>query len=375
MRRVSFRLGVFVLLCLGTAAGVGAQQGTIIQRILVKVNGEPFSQKELESRQIETLQRTGRDKLQGAELTAALTEMMPELLVKAVDDLLLLQRGKDMNYHMTNEQFDAVVDGIKNDNGMTDAEFKTALESEGLTLDVLRKRIEPEFIIREVQRNEVLGAMRLTEQELHQYYDAHPDEFMKTPTVTLRELLVAAPAAAASGPGRAGQPTFAPAPNEQALTERIESLRQRAAGGEDFQKIVEEASDAPSKATGGLIGPIDVTELSAAIRDAIEKLQPGDVTPPIRTPRGYQLLKLESRTTAQKMPFDEVRDQIEQKVGESRLDAETAKYLRIIRTQALLDWKRDDLRLMYEKRIAERAAAAPTITTAPSSVPVNPTRQ
>ncbi len=375
MRRVSFSLGVFVLLCLGTAAGVGAQQGTIIQRILVKVNGEPFTQKELESRQIEALQRSGRDKLQGAELTAALTELMPDLLVKAVDDLLLFQRGKDMNYHMTNEQFESVVDGIKKDNGMSDAEFKTAMEQEGLTLDALRKRIEPEFIIREVQRNEVLGAMRLTEQELHQYYDAHPEEFMKTPTVTLRELLVADPAAPATT-GRGGQPTFAPASNDQALAEKIEALRQRAAGGEDFQKLVTEASDAASKAAGGLIGPIDITELAPAIRDAIEKLQPGDITQPIRTPRGYQLLKLESRTTAQKMTFDEVRDQIEQKVGESRLDAETARYLKIIRTQALLDWKRDDLRLMYEKRLAERAAAAPvTPVTAPSSVPSNPTRQ
>ncbi len=374
MRRVSFSLGVFVLLCLGTAAGVGAQQGTIIQRILVKVNGEPFTQKELETRQIELLQRSQRDKLQGAELTAALTQMMPDLLVKAVDDLLLLQRGKDMNYHMTNEQFDAVVDGIKKDNGMTDAEFKAALESEGLSLDVLRKRIEPEFIIREVQRNEVLGAMRLTEQELHQYYDAHPDEFMKPPTVTVRELLVAAPTAPAT-PGRSGQPTFAPPSNDQAQAEKAASLRQRAVGGEDFQKLVTEASDSASKATGGLIGPIDVTELAPTIAEAIAPLQPGDITQPIRTPRGYQLVKLESRTTQQKQPFDEVRDQIEQKVGESRLDAETAKYLKIIRTQALLDWKRDDLRLMYEKRLAERATAAPTITTAPSSVPANPTRQ
>lgn len=378
MRRVLLGLGVLSLAALAGAPLVHAQQGTIIQRVIVKVNGEPFTQKDLEERQITSLQRAGRDNLQGDALEAALTELMPDMLVRAVDDLLLLQRGKELNFHMTNEQFDEMVGNIKKENSMSDEQFAAALKQEGLSLDALRKRIEPEHIINQVQRNEVLGALRLTEQELRQYHATHPEEFVKTPTVTVRELLVATAAPAA---GRGGGLSFAqPQSSEQVASEKIEALRVRAVGGEDFEKLVTEASDSPSKAAGGLIGPIDVTELAQGIRDALDKLQPGEVSLPLRTTRGYQLLKLEARTAAEPLPFEDVRDDIEQKLGNTRLDAETIKYLKTIRTQALLDWKRDDLRQMYEKRLAERTAAiaeaappAPPPATPPSATPSSPT--
>jgi peptidyl-prolyl cis-trans isomerase SurA len=369
MRRVRFGVGVLLLVSL--AATLGAQQGTIIQRIIVKVNGEPFTQKDLEDRQITLLQRSGREKLQGAELTAALTEMIPEMLVKAVDDLLLLQRGRELNYHMTNEVFDGMIAEIKQGQNLTDAQFAAALKEEGLTLDALRKRLEPEYIITQVQRNEVLGQLRLTEQELRQYYNDHPDEFMKPPAVTVRELLVAV--AAPPAPGRSGQMTFAPstAGADQAAAQKAAELRQRAVGGEDFTKLVTEASDSPTKANGGLIGPINTTELAEGIRAELDKLQPGDITAPLKTSRGYQLIKLETRTVSAKQAFEDVRDSIEQKVGEGRLDAEILKYLRTVRTQALLDWKRDDLRLMYEKRLEERSAEAAAAAATRAATPVN----
>jgi parvulin-like peptidyl-prolyl isomerase len=94
--------------------------------------------------------------------------------------------------------------------------------------------------------------------------------------------------------------------------------------------------------------------MSTGIRDAIDKMQPGEITQPIRTTRGYQLYKLESRTAAERQAFDSVRDDIAQKIGEARLDVETAKYLQQLRTQAYIDWKRPDLQQLYEKKLAER---------------------
>src|SRR5262249_1768949 len=99
---------------------------------------------------------------------------------------------------------------------------------------------------------------------------------------------------------------------------------------------------------------INVTEMATGIRDAIDKLKPGELTPAIRTTRGYQIFKLESRTTSERQPFDSVRDDIAQKIGEARLDGETTKYLQQLRTQAYIEWKRPDLREIYDKRLAEK---------------------
>jgi peptidyl-prolyl cis-trans isomerase SurA len=142
---------------------------------------------------------------------------------------------------------------------------------------------------------------------------------------------------------------------DQAAREKIAALRERALKGEPFETLVAEASQSPSKPAGGLIGPINISEMSTGIRDAIDKMKPGEITQPIRTTRGYQLYKLESRTAAERQPFDAVRDEIAQKIGEARLDVETAKYLQQLRAQAYIEWKRPDLQQLYEKKLAERA--------------------
>jgi PPIC-type PPIASE domain len=202
--------------------------------------------------------------------------------------------------------------------------------------------------------------MTVTEQESRQYYDKHPQEFETPPTVTVRELLVAV---AAPPEGRGGQPQFFAQQNtDQAARQKIDALRARAVAGEDFSKLVAEASESATKANGGLIGPINVSELASGIRSALERLQPGEITDPIRSTRGYQIFQLETRTEAKPRPFDEVRDEILQHIGEERLDGETVKYLQQLRAQAYLDWKNTDLRQVYEKRLAEKATNASTTT-------------
>jgi len=327
-----------------------AQQvkGTIIQRVLVKVNGEVFTQRDLEDKQTEALQMTGRSSLQGDALTKAVTDLMPDLLVTAVDEMLLIQRGKELGFHMSNDQFNEMVGNIKKDNKMSDADFNEALRQEGLTLTQLREKLDRSYIIRTVQQKEIIGRMALTEEEARQYYEKHPEEFMKPPTVTIREILIAAA-------DRQNQPQMFGANTVDAARTKIEGLRQRALNGESFEKLAAENSDSATKTNGGLVGPINVSEMATGIRDAIEKLKPGEITTPIRTTRGYQIIQLEARSEAEPMPFDTLRDQIAQKIGESRLEGETQKYLQQLRAQAFIEWKRDDLRQMYDKRMAERA--------------------
>ena len=65
--------------------------------------------------------------------------------------------------------------------------------------------------------------------------------------------------------------------------------------------------------------------------------------------KGYTLFKLETRTDSVPEPFTKVRDQITAKIYESRLDGETKKFLEKLRTQALIEWKDDGYKQMYEK--------------------------
>jgi peptidyl-prolyl cis-trans isomerase SurA len=344
---MKYRASIFLsaLLVLAFAGPqLSAQQGVIIERVLVKVNGEIFSQKQLEDRQVNAL----RDKGVAKPTPQDIEGVTPDILVAAVDEMLIVQRGKELGFHATDQQFKDYIDHIKADNKLNDAEFKVAMSQEGLTLDSLRENFEKQVIMKGVQEKEILAHLNLTEEEARQYYDKHPNEFMKPATVMMREILITVPADTTTGGGTSFRPNV-----EEAAKEKIIAARERALKGEDFAKIVADVSDAPSKATGGLIGPVNVAEMSTGIRDVIEKMKPGEITQPIRTTRGFQIFKLESRTAAEREAFQNVRDQIGQRIGEERLDVEMKKYLATLRTQALIEWKRDDLRQMYEKRIAE----------------------
>lgn len=335
------------------AAPATPAQGTIIQQIIVKVNGDIFTKTDLESLQIEALQREknlvvdpGKG-LNDAALKAALLEVTPDLLVEAVDELLQVQRAHELGFHMSDENFKAIVENIKKQNKLDDPGLRAALQQQGMTWDEFRTSIDHRVLIQQLQ-NEVMSRLALTEQEAHEYYDKHHDEFMTEPTVSLREILIAVPTTQTAGLNTGA---------DQAALEKAKSVRDRALKGEDFTKLLSEVSDSPSKASGGLIAGLHLKDVDPKFREALEKLKPGEITEPLRTSQGYQLFKLETATPAELQPFDKVHSDIVQKVQGARMDVEMAKYIQHLRAQALIEWKHEDMRKMYEKRLAELKTA------------------
>ena len=52
------------------------------------------------------------------------------------------------------------------------------------------------------------------------------------------------------------------------------------------------------------------------------------------------------------MPFETVRDLVADKVHDARQQTEVRKFLSRMRGQALIEWKNDELKKLYEKQIA-----------------------
>jgi peptidyl-prolyl cis-trans isomerase SurA len=348
-------IATLVLVCAVTIS-VRAQ---IIERVLVKVNGDIFTQTELEERQTAAIRaRLGVDLKpdavnDNAELKKALDEVTPQLLVDAIDELLLLQMGKEKGYHLSDEQFKGWLDNLrKEQNLQDDAKFKAALAQEGMSMDDLRKNVEKQFLVSQVQRDEVGSKLTITEEEARQYYLTHKNEFAEPASVTLREILIDVPSSS-----KGGQATISVAAQDQA-EETANQLRTRILAGEDFAKVAAEASSSPSKANGGLIGPINLAEVSVALQDLIGKMKPGDITAPIRTNRGVQILKLETIKPASTQPFESVRDLVADKVHDARQLTEVRKFMSKVRGQALIEWKNEELKKLYEKQVAQESGGS-----------------
>jgi peptidyl-prolyl cis-trans isomerase SurA len=286
------------------------------------------------------------------QLRKALDEVTPGIMVDVVNEMVVVQRGKELGYSLSNEQFKSVVDNIKKENKIeTEEQFQAALKSENMTLADLRKSLERQMIRQRVEQNEVLGKIGVSDSEARSYYESHMNEFTTPPAVTLREILISIPA------DNRGVNVGA----EEAAKERAEGIRTRVTTGkEDFQKLASEVSDSPSKANGGLIGPLSVNDISPDLRKMIDTLKPGDVTELIRTQRGFQLLQLVSRSETHTLPFDQAKEQISERVFTDKRKVEYMKYLERLRGQAIIEWKNEDVKRAFEEGLKQQASAAAT---------------
>ena len=329
------------------------QQGEIIEQVLVKVNGDIITKTDLERRQITALRDRAKGQIDAAalkndaELRKVLVEITGDILVNVIDEMLLVQLGKEKGYALKDEQFQQWLSNLRKEQGLEDEQkFQGALKQEGFSVDDLRKNVERQFLVSRVQQDEIGSKLTITEEEARQYYLAHKEEFAEPATVTLREIMVTI----------AGSEAGVNVGAQDDAEKKIAAIRARVTGGEDFGKVAAEVSDSPSKANGGLIGPLPLTDLSDGLRKQIDSMKPGDITQPLRTARGVQLLKLETLKPTATPPFESVRDLVADRVHDARQEAEVRKFLARVRGQALIEWKNADLKKLYEQALTAAAA-------------------
>ena len=334
-----------------------APQGVIVEQVLVKVNGDIITKTELEERQIAALRerKVSPEVLKNDEqLKKALADVTPMLLVNAIDELLVVQLGREKGLRLSDEQFNRWLTTMRKDQGLEDdKKFEQALQQEGMALTDIRRNVEKQFLLQQVQTEEFGGKLQITEEEARQYYQANPKEFTEPATVTLREILIEVPTTTQQGR------TMVSVGKDDEAAKKAEAVRARLKAGEDFAKVAGEVSASASKANGGLIGPIASSELSPDLQKTLQGMKPGDITEPLRAAKGYQILKLETSKQAGVRPFDSVRDLVADRVYQDRSRTEMRKFIERVRRQAIIVWKNEELRKAYEQQVASMGTAAP----------------
>jgi peptidyl-prolyl cis-trans isomerase SurA len=315
------------------AVAVAIPSAQILEQVLVKVNGEIITKTDLEQRQIAALRQRNPNFRpdSDAALQKALAEVTPGVIVDAVDELLMVQRGKKENKIETDEALQA------------------ALKQEGMTMADLRRQLEKTMLVQQVQQTEIMQKLQVTDTEMRAYYDAHKDEFATTPQITLREITINVPVTA-QGVNVA---------QDDAAQAKAAEVRAKIVAGEPFPRLAADYSDSGSKANGGLVGPLAKSDLSDELQKAIAGLKTGDVTPVLRTTRGYQIIKIENLQDTTTKSFEDARGDIADKIANEKRQGEFVKFITKLRAEAIIDWKNDEIKKAYEVGLKEQAAPQP----------------
>src|SRR4051794_2290203 len=144
------------------------------------------------------------------------------------------------------------------------------------------------------------------------YYDDHAADFEQ---LKLSGILVAF-----NPPGTPSSGTTIQRTEAQAL-EKANDLEKKIKAGGDFSAIARTDSDHQQSSTrGGDLGTVVLADqnLTPDIKNALSKLQDGQVSEPVKVPGGYYIFKLASRT---KVPFEQARAGIVQKMQNEQSQA------------------------------------------------------
>src|SRR5207344_391394 len=132
---------------------------------------------------------------------------------------------------------------------------------------------------------------------------------------------------------------------------KIEALRARIAGGEDFAKVAKEASeDTLTKNAGGDMGWFLVDQWGGAVAAQIQKLADGELSPVFQSEVGFHLLK-RTGMRVQDVTEENRRNKARELIGTRKSEDEYERFLRQLRSEAFV-----------EMRLNAAPAAAPAST-------------
>ena len=165
--------------------------------------------------------------------------------------------------------------------------------------------------------------------------------------MTLREIFIEIPTAT-----QGGEEGVSVGADDEAKKE-ADAVRARVAAGEDFGKVAAEVSDSASKANGGLIGRSARPTSRKGCARRCESMKPGDITQPIAQRQGLPDPQARNdedrRARSRSKPSATWSPTRSTTRGSSPRCASSSARMR---SQAIIEWKNQDLKKLYEQRIA-----------------------
>ena len=158
------------------------------------------------------------------------------------------------------------------------------LEQDKDVLEQIKNTTE-QILVQSLIEKEIIGKVKVDDQEALTYYEENKDNFITKEQVYLYNILVE---------------------TEEVAKDILEKLK---AGG-DFIEIAKEKSTGPSAAQGGDLGYISKGDLIPEIENDVFALEIGSISDIIKSEYGFHILKVTDKKPEVLKTFEEVKEEI-----------------------------------------------------------------
>ena len=258
----------------------------LADRIVAVVNDEIVTLRQLEERK-----RLVLLELKRRNVAAPADDVLEkQVLERIIVDRAQEQFAREGGMRIDDTTLNSAVDSVAKGNNLTTAQFRDALERDGVPFNRFREDVRLEILINRLRQSEVEKSIVVSEGEIDDFIArSASDASAASVEVNLGHILVRVP--------------------ESATPDQIEARKKRAEealaqlkSGKEFAQVSVSFSDAPEALAGGAVGYRQVDRLPQLFVDAIAKVQKGELSEIARSPNGFHILKVIDRRGAGTVP-------------------------------------------------------------------------
>lgn len=245
-----------------------------LDHIVAVVNDEVITRQELDKRYNETVRNLTRQNTQLPPRDV----LQKQLLERMITELALQQHARSTGVRVDPAQVERAIQRIAAQNKVDVPTMQAALEKDGQSLDGMRTTIRNEILITRARERDVDNRVTVSDAEIEGYLQTQAQQGAET-EYNFAHILVSVPENAS--------------PEQiQARRARADDIRDQLSKGADFAQLSASSSDAPNAMQGGAFGWRASGKMPALFVDALKPLQPGQISPVLKSSNGFHILKL-----------------------------------------------------------------------------------
>lgn len=313
---------VLTVAMLALVAGCGSNA-------VATVNGEDITREQFERRleKMKTVYKQNGAEFESEQGKAMLKAIQKQVLDGMIEELVLLQEAKKQGVMPSDadvkkrveetikkfESKEKFLEALKNYN-MDEKEF-TEWTKQNVALDALY--------------NKVTNNVKVTDEEVKQYYEANKEQFNTSEQVRARHILIKFDTAQE----KVGR-------TEEQAKKMAQDLIKELEKGADFAKLAQEKSEDPGSKNNGGEYTFSRGQMVPEFEEAAFSLKPGTFTKePVKTQYGYHVIKVEERIPAKIRTFEEVKDELALQLPMQKKQEVFAKYTAELKGKAKIEYR------------------------------------
>jgi peptidyl-prolyl cis-trans isomerase SurA len=296
------------------------------QEVWAEVDGQPIYKE-----QVERLYRGRTAQGNDAATAEEAANFKLNVLNELINNQILVLHASHSRITASEAEIDAKVGELKSP--YSPEEFQKKLQEQGLDSDGLRKQIRESLILTKLINKDIISHIEVTDAEIAAYYEKNKANFNVTETTYHIAQIQVTPRPDAEVRNLKNDDAKTPAAAEHKIQALFEGLEH----GQDFATVAQEYSEDPSTAAGGGdMGFIPASGLNASLKQVVNSLKIGQVSPIIHSTIGFHIFKLLGEEEAGQHTLADLRVQsaIRQTLRNEKEQLLKAAYIEMLRNRS-----------------------------------------